>query len=436
MDQALPIHRSAAASEKSRLIDALGGLFAPLCLFVEPGNLFFLTTADAYEVDRFAVPISLVLSPIFLLFIFHRRFHQYLTGSAFLLLLGLFVTYCIVMGTLNAVLVDGDAILYAYQWVMPFIWLPYCLTIIGTPRFEKFAKWFTVGVIINLGWYASSGLVEYMFYGGLGDAGRMTQNLVLPGQYQIAVYVPTTIAISISMVNGLYFAKQFLLKGKWMLVLNFAAFIVLLALASREGLLTYLLATLLLYAVRSPYLRAALLFGGLIVGALVIVNLNAIFETFAASDLRMLNKIATLQDEHVRFGGRDLMIRESIKVFLWDPLFGSRFLPPNVSVFGDGVIAPSAHNMYVDAFVWCGLFGGLMFLAICARLLFGAINMIVTRNEAIPPYMKFFGVVLIVFLLVSNNTNVPMRQPVIGPALALMMAAMLHHSMIRRKSAS
>lgn len=434
MNQALPIQRN-AADTRPRYADRIAGFFIPLCLFVEPANFFMLTTAEFYEVDRFAVPISLILSPFFLLFVFNSRFHQYFRGGLFLFLVVIFCLYCLVMGALNAVMRSPDAILFAYQWIIPFVWIPYFLTIMGTERFKTFMRWFLIGVIANIGWYGASTIIEFVAYGGLGDAGRLSQNRILPGQYQIAVYVPTAISFGMSLLNAMFFSKELNVSRKFMLIINGGALIVLLALASREGLLTYMLATILLFAARSPYLRAALFFGGFIAGAMLIINLNAIFEVFAASDFRMLNKIASLQNEGAQFGGRDIMIRESIKVFFWDPLFGSGFLPPNVSVFGDGILAPSAHNMYVDAFVWCGLFGGLAFLAISIRLLYGAVMMIVSRRlKEEHLYLSLFGVVLMVFMVVSNNLNVPMRQPIISPLIGLMIAAVIYHAMLRRKA--
>ncbi|WP_260483853.1 O-antigen ligase family protein [Sphingomicrobium flavum] len=433
MNKQAHLFPQSAVTTRPSTIDRVAGCLAPLTLYVDPTSQIILASSELTEAEL-AFPFSFVVMPFFLLYVFHQGFHRYFAKvPSTLLAIGLFTLYCLVLSTIVSITRDSDATLYAVQWLVSFFWLPYCLTIMGTPRFQTFIKWFSYGVLFSIFWYFTAAALEYVFYGGLGDDGRMSQNLILPGQYQIAVYVPTVTAISVSLVNAMVIGKLLPMRRATFLIMNGAAFMALLALAAREGVLVYLMTSGLFVMARSPNVRALSIIAAIAIGAAIVVNLNSIFESFAASDLRMLNKIATLQDEEARFSYRDVMIKDAMQIFWWDPTFGSRFLPPTNSHFGDAIHAPSAHNMYVDAFVWTGLFGGVLFCLIMLRFLASSIRMVLS-NQGGDEQMawKLSAIVFIVFLVVSNNTNVPMRQPVVSPLAALMMAICLHSDALRR----
>src|SRR5690606_30760532 len=114
-----------------------------------------------------------------------------------------FSVYALVMSAVSALTIDSIAILYGLQWAMTFAWLPYFSTLHEEGRLRTFLKGFVAGVLLNVGFYALSGVLEIALYGGLQDAGRLTQNLILVGQYQVATYVPTLVVYSFLVVVAL-----------------------------------------------------------------------------------------------------------------------------------------------------------------------------------------------------------------------------------------
>ena len=91
--------------------------------------------------------------------------------------------------------------------------------------------------------------------------------------------------------------------------------------------------------------------------------------------LRILNKVASLHAADNLFAARDEMIADVLQIVRSNIMFGTHFLSPQNFSYG-AVTAPSAHNIYVDAFLWTGLFGGILFLVFSVAFLFQALNVV------------------------------------------------------------
>src|SRR5690606_40177672 len=67
---------------------------------------------------------------------------------------------------------------YGIQWAMTFAWFPYFSTLQHPARFAAFLRGFIAGFLVNIIFYLLSGVLEIALYGGLQDAGRLSQNFV------------------------------------------------------------------------------------------------------------------------------------------------------------------------------------------------------------------------------------------------------------------
>lgn len=417
LQRGVATHETRATVSK---VDWALGFVMPLGIFLEAGSKIFLATSPLGE-EQFAIPLSLLFLPVALALTAFRWEGAVAYSRPVAFLSTAFVLYCVVMSAVANLTHDSTAILYGVQWILVFLWMPYFLTLTDVRRRSGFLNGFIIGTAFTIAYYLTSAAVEFVSYGALLDQGRMSQNLILPGQYQIAVYVPTTMAYSVSIVNALHLSGQKRLPLQALLALNAGALLCLIGFAAREGILVYFLATVLLISFRDARRAALSLLATFVAAGIFVASINTLTDFALQSDVRALQKIASVPEN--RTAGRDIMIAEVVTVIEREPMYGTRFLPPNTEGFGLTINAPSAHNMYVDAFAWTGLVGGLLFLAF-ALVLFGSSTSAILSSfmagsaGGIAP--RYAGLLLIILLLVSNNINVPMRQPLIAPVIAFL----------------
>jgi len=149
--------------------------------------------------------------------------------------------------------------------------------------------------------------------------------------------------------------------------------------------------------------------------------------------VRILAKVAALGEEGRALGSRDQMIGQYLSVIRDSPIFGSAMLPPETIYRTLGVTAPSAHNYYVDVFAWTGLVGGILIAMAVVYGLAASILAVLQSYRRPLREMRDRWVVagsascLILFFVVSNNINVPLRQPLTGPLAALMMYLVMRY---------
>lgn len=162
-------------------------------------------------------------------------------------------------------------------------------------------------------------------------------------------------------------------------------------------------------------LSAIFLFG--LTFVIVCFNSDSLLQFLLSSDLRVLNKFARLFEAGAALGARDVMMANYLELIDKNYLLGLMLLPPELAYPDAGIDIKSAHNFYVDTWAWTGFPGFVFMLCFIVVLLVFAVGnifrgMIVKRpNKA---EIGFSWVVILV-LVVSNNINVPLRQPVIVP---------------------
>lgn len=407
------------ASDRYRA-DQVIGFLTPLGIFLEAGSPIYLATSPLAQED-FSFPISIIALPFAIFISISRKQRRVNFNNPVAFFAGFFSIYALATSAAYSVLYRPTAILYGIQWCTLFIWFFYFNSLESAQKFFAFVRAFCAGTIFTIFYYLIAGLIEYFTYGGLQDGGRMSQNLIFPGQYQIAVYLPTLVSYTLILLNIFTKTKIFNISKYFLAVINIAGAISLLFFAAREAILVvacYIFLTMI--ADRGPKRFLALLGAGVLV--LIILNASAVTAMLEGSQFRLVEKLATLDESDNYLGGRDTMVADVMDVIRINPLFGTYFLPPNSGIISSTINAPSAHNMYVDAFAWAGILGGLLYCTVCLLLLRLALRRIFNSFGALEgDYLgRHCAILLIVMLFVSNNLNVPMRQPVISPMLAMM----------------
>ena len=309
------------------------------------------------------------------------------------------------------------SLLYALQWILIFLWAGYFFSSLEDFSFESLARPFFIGAFFGAFYIFISGFMEFLFYGALLDAGRMTQNLVLKGQYQLAVYTPTVLAYSFLVLLVSWSSRTFPFSSLAFLLYAVVALVALIFTGAREGLLVYFLGGFFILFLRS--LRALFVCTILSIFFVFIFlsRLEEVVYWFSVSELRLLNKIARLFEEGGALGARDIMIMEYVRIIIDNPFWGVMMVPPEVISNGAATSVKSAHNFYVDVWAWAGFPGFLTYLFFSISLLFMAIVSIAKSWLARSEDRVVVGAswVVIVMLLVSNNINVPLRQPLVIP---------------------
>ena len=331
------------------------------------------------------------------------------------MLIALIAFSCIFNGTL-------EPILYGVLWVMPFLWLLYFMTADLDIGDYKLLRIFIYSFIASTAYLCLAGTLEIALYGGLLQGGRMSSNLVLPGQYQLYVYMPTIIALSSLICVGAMRAGVPLFRGALVLILALTAYALFLA-AAREAILTFIvgLAGILLCTTR---LRLFLfVVGCVLMLGLIIAFSDQLIAWAAASEYGAISKFAQVQDADQQFGSRDIAVAQYWQIFQRNIILGTGFRSPFLNYFGVPVNFPSAHNFYADTLAWTGIagstliFGALIWLSAKAALIFFRS---LSMNHATAPLARAFAAALLVGLVLSNNINVPMRQPLLAPLFGLL----------------
>lgn len=401
--------------------DASIGFLLPLPVFLEPSSRFLLATSGAYD-GVFALPLSLLALPLAIVMVLISVKPQ-VSWSTFIGI-GLpsvfFILWAVVLGGISST-VDIAAVAYAIQWILPFLWVPYFSVVLTPVRARYFFAGFVLGAFAGATYIAASGFLELAIFGGLQDLGRMSQNLVLHGQGQLYVYTPTVIAYSTLIANWAAKARICDLSLSLRYLLNVITLFALVFLAAREGLLVFTVGMAALYALGSLRRTLILLVGIMIVGFIGFSLLaSGIGQNFFGA-LRIIDKLLALAQEGRALGMRDQMIAQYLNVISDNPIFGSAMLPPSVFYRDIGVSAPSAHNYYVDIWAWSGL-PGLVLIAFLTISAVGISGFRILRTYSVPIkhrtniyFLGGIGVCVLLFFGVSNNINVPLRQPLTGP---------------------
>ena len=399
----------------------------PMPVFLSPSSSIILASGSIYN-DALAFPLSFFLTPFIVLYGVKNLANVKGLGSVALVLLAIFSIWVVLLSFASAATNSPVSLIYAAQWLLLLFWGNYFFSSLYGYNLGGLMRPFFWGAFVGAAYILISGLLEIVFYGALLDSGRMSQNLVFKGQYQLYVYTPTLLAVSFLVVLTLYKSGILLLSKFCFFSYFLALFFALLFTGAREGLLVFLLGGFLICFIRSALSMLLVLMAfGLIFSGIYIYS-DSIFQYFASSDLRLLNKFARLREAGDSLGARDVMIASYWGLIERDYMLGFGLLPPELAYPDAGVDVKSAHNFYVDVWAWTGLPGfALMTYFAVFLVCISAGNILksflgVRSSHAV----RGFSWIVLLVLFVSNNINVPLRQPLIVPLFMLCVFLMIY----------
>lgn len=394
------------------------GMLLSTPLFFEIGSPIFIATSGVAQGGA-AFPFSFLISPILILSVI---FNFRRIGGVAIKATGIFLSMFVGWSLILIVSVSDQptlSLLYTGQWIYPFLWLFYFFTLRDSTEIRKLLTGIFYGATFGAFYYALAGILEILFYGSLSFGGRMTQNLVLPGQYQTYVYAPT--AIAYYALISIAFFKYRLIKINSAFFMFFIAisFLAIVFTGAREAVLVFVLGFFAIYFVKS---QRGLVLGGLatLVTFLIFSSYSsAVFDLLSQSDIGVLKKLGNLSDSANRFSSRDVIAKLYWNAILDDPIRGSAMQPPEVGLSAlRGLDIPSAHNLYIDAFAWGGIPHFVSYILFASFLVFKGFKLILNgigSNNNVQLSVSYLSFLLILFLIVSNSINVPLRQPLTGP---------------------
>lgn len=413
---------AARASELLLRFDKLFGFLVPLPIFMQVQGRLGLYSGG-FVSEGLSVPLAYLVAPLAFLsaippFLHAQPMPRFPTlGGAMLLL------WILVLGGWSS-LDNPSAVLYTIQWASPLTMLVYgAMLAYDDRRREAFLAGFLPGTIAALVYLVGQGLFELLFMNSF--RGRMSQNVVLPGMYQLYNYVPLGMVMCGLFAAGTCIRENGERRIGWAAVFAGATLLVPILTAARGSVA--------LYGVAVPFLGWRL-FG--LRGAIWIMLVPmALLLLFNSESFLLLEKLAALQEESEyggTFGNRDAMGRLYWQVYLEDPIFGTRFLPPILAFPELGINVKSAHNYYLDSLAW----GGPVALLGVAMLVLGTltmagrlfVNFMLTRRHAIPESasMALAALPLAVgVLLVNSNLRIPLREPYTGVIGFILIGLML-----------
>lgn len=386
------------------------GFLLPLPLFVDL-NSPLLLARDRLTESNLAIPLSLCVLPfaIFRAFLYRGRIITLPKEAIyFIVFFTFFMIWSLILAT-NSANISSTSYLYAFQWFLPYFWFFYFLSLSNTGNIVSFLIGFFYGALLGSGYIFLAGFLEILIFGSLQDLGRMTQNLILPGQYQLYVYTPTVIAFSSLIAIASVRAGLIKINILYQSLLYFFTIMALLFTGAREGIFVFLVGLVgFILVKKTKYIIPVSIFA-LIVGLVLWAQVDSLLSFMEQSDYRLLSKIAKLSQAENRLAGRDMMMALYINIILSEPLTGTSMLQSEV--------APSAHNYYVDSFAWGGVLNFaliIVFLAYCTILATKQLVKYVQLRGSVSTFTAFMAFLLLAYLLISNNINVPLRQPLTG----------------------
>jgi hypothetical protein len=350
-------------------------VIAPMCLFIDPASEIFLHNVVGFEEERLAYPISfsmLALMPFLVLLNSNKTSYRILFYSFLPILLS--VLYAIINETIEPVIVS-------LTWMAPFIWLAGFLSIDKAPHDKTVIFWFSIGCIISTLYILLGGTLEILIYGALQDEGRMTTNMVVPGHYQLYVYMPTMTAFSTIVLLGAIKANLIsLFKFDFLVIMIFGA-IALIYMAAREAILSYVFAIVLIFLANTKLRLFLISICFPFISISILSNIDSLSNYAAASEIKSLRKFSQFNEAGQTLGGRDWAITDYYDVFMNFPLFGTGFRSPFKNYFGILTEFPSAHNYYVDVMAWGGIALCVIIFPMMIYLLYKSLSLFVNSLD-------------------------------------------------------
>lgn len=408
--------------KRSTLANKIAGWLLPLPIFLDPGSSILISNSALTE-SQLALPLSIVALPALLLLNPPHKTALESSQSKYFNLFFISYFFAVAILAIYSATISLKSAAYGIQWLLPFFWFYYLTSLKNRGDIETFFNSFATGTIIGAGYTSLAGLLEIALHGALLDAGRMTQNLVLPGHYQLYVYIPTALAFNAILTIATIRWNIIPHKKGFQTMLLALTIPALIFTGAREGILI-----LAIGLIGMPLIQSArTLIGTTIILAIVIgvtfLNIEAIQKNNALQEIRLVNKLLNLREEGKAYGGRDEMASLYLQVIQERPYIGTAMLPPSMAIPKLRIDAPSAHNYYIDTLAWGGIFLLSISLPFLAFIGIKSIWNIIKSIGSTDPQNRFLATIsmlALMFLLISNNLNVPLRQPLTGPIFVLL----------------
>lgn len=405
-----------------QLTHKIAGLTLPLPIFLDPSSSILLARSALTE-SQLAFPVSTVALPaILLLSRYSKATLQQTETKYYSIFFILLISFVLILSSLS-LQTSPQSIVYGIQWILPFFWFFYFATLKDQHDIETFFRYFIIGTLFGSIYTATAGLLEILMFGALMDQGRMTQNLILPGHYQLYVYIPTAIAFN-SMIAFYAIKYKIVKKSNFTSITIITSTIAALVMTgAREGILVFLVGISGAYLIKSAKTLILTSIASTLLITGIALNFSAIQSSETLQEVRLINKFLNLQDKEKQFGGRDQMAELYLQVVEKSPYIGTSMLPPSISNPELGIDAPSAHNYYIDVLAWGGLVMAIILFPFLASILIISLSNIIRSIGSTSTPTLFLGSISLasmIYLLISSNLNVPLRQPLTGPIFLLL----------------
>ena len=390
---------------------------APTTLFIDPTNPTLIYNIVGFEDTTLGIPLTLVSIIIALPVIIGNMTKKSVT---FLTIVMAIISISFFNAIFNG---STEPIAMGVVWSLPFLWLSYYFALELNPLSPKVLRPIAFGTIANGLYLFAAGVGEFLLYGSLQQDGRISSNLVLPGHYQMYVYIPTMICFSYILLISSFRSGIVNLFRFETVIFTIVALSCLMFMASREAILAFTLSMIMIYLINSrmKLLILSISFPAIII--LLLTNLTYLADKAASSTYTSISKFSQFTETGQSYGGRDLAVNQYFEFFLEKPLFGTGMRSPLNNYMGFYTDFPSAHNYYVDTLAWGGLALFIPIIYIIGTFLYkacaGYIMVLEKGNEYI--LMRSLFTITIVYLLFSNNINVPMRQPLLASFIGLVL---------------
>ena len=406
-------------------IDFIIGFLVATPLFVSVDGLN-IEMYKGYSIlacdESLILPFSTFIVPLAIISIINRKnVFTYIDAKYNIIISLLFIWFLIV--ALTSLLLNNtfQPVIRMFQWILPIVFMYYTIGIFyQSQRLYSFIRGIFCGLLLSSVWIGSSAIFEYMI---TGLWRRMSDVAWGIGVYQIFNYVPLGLVILFIFVTPIFFSKvvsndkKFLKNNFFKLVIflliHISIISILFGTAVRGAALIFFLAFSFLFIFFSNIFgKMHLLFFNISFCCIIIWSI--IYGADYLILIKKLNVIVSSEyDIDIRTGGRLNIAIESLKMAYDSPIFGSFFLP---------LTSSSAHNYYIDTFMWTGLIG-IMLVLLFVFHIFVDIFKTNSRKSFLSEklsgtfYSKMYigtsiGVCMI--LLISNNIRVTMRQPYSG----------------------
>ncbi|MDA0667371.1 MAG: O-antigen ligase family protein [Planctomycetota bacterium] len=395
------------------------GLLLPLPLFVQMNGPFgFYAEPEGLPVG-IGVPIGFLLAAAFLLPDLPKLRRRLALGLVAKIALLIFGLWTLLLGFLGAQ-ENKQALLYAGQWLAPLAAAVY----VGVAAFEEerlssLLAGLKRGTTFSLCFLVLLFLWELLFLGSF--SGRITQNVSLPGMYQLYNYVPVSLTLSALFCAGLEASSAKTVRtGKVWFFLFGAAMIPLITGARDPALIFMLVAPLpAWWACRVRGLLALIAGSGISV---------CLFLILADGNLLLLHKLHGTFSSYGEttlsgmFGPRAEVMESYWGLAQEHPWTGLRLLPPTIADPESGVVAKSAHNTYLDILAGGGPIALLSFLTLLLSALWATPKLVLrslcnqasvsAEKNTLQVAAQSAAAPVVGLLLISCNLRTPLREPI------------------------